>query len=310
MDSSVPPGQPASSVPAEAARRARARRGLGIYFTVLVLGSGLLEFLLIRTGEPIGKHTGLIALLMWTPAFASLVARLVLREGIRDVSFRFGGKEGGRALLIAWLYPLSVGFAAYGLAWIAGLAAFAPPETGRLAIAGLTPMARFAALLGLNLTVGAVVSCVFAAGEEIGWRGYMLTRLIDAGLRRPVLASGVIWAAWHLPLILTGQYASSGKPALSAALFLCDVVAIAYLIARLRLESGSVWPAVLLHGSWNTLIQGVFDVSSKGSTLLIGESGVFVVVFNILFVLLLTRGTWRVRRSPRESPEPLRGLAA
>ncbi len=291
-------------------RRRRARRGLWIYFTVLAAGSGLLEFLLIRTGDPIQKHMGLVSLLMWTPAFASFVARISLREGIRDVSFRFGGREGGRALLLAWLYPLAVGFAAYGLAWISGLAAFAPPESARLGTAGLSSAARFAAVLGLNLTVGAAVSSLFAAGEEIGWRGYMLTRLIDVGIERPVLASGILWGAWHVPLILSGQYASSPKPGLSAALFLADIVAFAYLAARIRLESGSVWPAVLLHGSWNTLIQGVFDTSTKGSTLLIGESGIFVVAFDILFVLALTRGTWQIRRSPQEAPRPLRGLSA
>jgi uncharacterized protein len=49
-----------------------------------------------------------------------------------------------------------------------------------------------------------VLSCVSAAGEEIGWRGYMLTRLTEGGIRYPVLASGVIWGLWHVPLIVTG----------------------------------------------------------------------------------------------------------
>ena len=308
MRERLPTRMSASAAP-QLDRRRRARRGLAIYFAVLVVGSGLLEFLLIRTGEPIQRHMGLISLLMWTPAFASLVARLLLREGIRDVSFRFGGKEGGRALLIAWLYPLSVGFAAYGLAWIAGLASFAPPELTRLGMSGGSAVARFATLLWVNLTLGVIVSSATAAGEEIGWRGYMLTRLIDAGLPRPVLTSGLIWGAWHLPLILTGQYASSPRPLLSAALFLANVVAFAYLAAKLRLQSGSVWPAVILHGSWNTLIQGVFDRSTAGSPFLLGESGILVVAFDILFVFLLVRGTWTAKRAPQDPPTPLRAAA-
>jgi membrane protease YdiL (CAAX protease family) len=174
---------------------------------------------------------------------------------------------------------------------------------------GGSSAARFATLLGLNLTIGTLVSSATAAGEEIGWRGYMLTRLIDAGLRRPVLASGLIWGAWHMPLILTGQYASSRMPALSAILFLLDILAFAYLAAKLRLESGSVWPAVLLHGSWNTLIQGVFDRSTDGSPFLLGESGILVVAFDILFVVLLVRGTWTVKRAPQDPPTPLRAVS-
>jgi membrane protease YdiL (CAAX protease family) len=242
---------------------------------------------------------------MSTPTFASLAARLLLREGIRDVSFRFGGRAGARALLIAWLYPLAVGFAAYGIAWIAGWSAFTPPEMTRIGLADAPALTRFLLRLGVNATIGTLTSCLFAAGEEIGWRGYMLTRLVDAGVRRPVLLSGIVWGLWHVPLILSGQYASSPMPALSAFLFLVEVVAIAYLIARLRLESGSVWPAILLHGSWNALIQGVFDASTTGSTLLTGESGILVVLCDVVGVLLLCRGTWRAKRFPAETPTTL-----
>ena len=42
------------------------------------------------------------------------------------------------------------------------------------------------------------------AGEEIGWHGYMLTRLVDAGMAKPILTSGLIWGLWHVPLILGG----------------------------------------------------------------------------------------------------------
>jgi len=239
--------------------RSRARAGLAIYFGVLVPCTATIETLLIRTGEPIQRHFGLVFLLMWSPAFASAVARTILREGISDVSFRPGGRRGLRALAIAWLYPVAVGFLAYGPAWAAKLAAFAPPSLERAGLGTAGPGARFAALLALQLTIGTAVSILSAAGEEIGWRGYMLTRLIDAGVPRPILASGIVWCLWHVPLILTGQYASSQRPALSAAIFFIDILAFAYLSARLRLESGSVWPAVLIHASWNavTLLQAV-----------------------------------------------------
>ena len=63
------------------------------------------------------------------------------------------------------------------------------------------------------------IAAISATGEEIGWRGYMLTRLVDAKIPRPILVSGLIWWGWHAPLILSGQYASGPYPALSALLF-------------------------------------------------------------------------------------------
>jgi membrane protease YdiL (CAAX protease family) len=277
------------------AGQARARQGLGIYFAVLIPLTGVLEYLVLRTGDPIGKHGGLIFLLMWSPALASLVARIALREGVADVSFRIGGGNGLRAAAIACFYPLAVGIAAYGTAWAAGLARFSPPPLASLGLYGSPAPARFGILLAMALTAGTAVSMISAAGEEIGWRGYMLTRLIDAGVPRPVLASGLIWGAWHLPLILSGQYASSERPALSAAIFLINIVAFAYLSAKLRLGSGSVWPPVVLHASWNAIIQTVFDASTTGakSSFWVGESGVLVTAANLCFVLLLVRGSWR-----------------
>jgi membrane protease YdiL (CAAX protease family) len=292
----------------------QARRGLAIYFTVLVAGSATVEYLILRAGDSIGHHPGLIFLLMWVPAIAAFVARLVLREGVRDISFRPGGPRGARALLIAWLFPVAVGAIAYGVAWTTGLAgagglAGAAPKLVTTLAPSAGAFVRFVIYLGLALTAGTVVGALSAGGEELGWRGYMLTRLVDAGVPQPLLVSGLIWGAWHLPLILSGQYAAGPYPLLSAALFMVDVVGIAIVIGCLRLNSGSIWPAIVLHASWNAVIQGPFDMSSTGSAaaLWVGESGVLVAIVSVAGAVIMLRRGWVVRRFPSDgdaSPVP------
>ncbi|MDQ6926645.1 MAG: CPBP family intramembrane metalloprotease, partial [Candidatus Eremiobacteraeota bacterium] len=269
-----------------------------IYLAIVAVVSGIIEVRLIRAGGDINTHIGLIFLLMWTPAAASLIARLAMDEGVRDVSFRLGGRRAARALLIAWLLPVCVGAVAYGAAWATGLVHFAPPAINEATIGWSRPL-RFIAFLGITMSAGTLFSCLSAAGEEIGWRGYMLTRLIAARVPYPLFASGVIWGAWHLPLIFTGQYASSSRPALSAALFMADVIAIAVVIGILRLYSGSVWPAVLLHATWNAVIQGPFDrtFTGAGAELWVGESGVLVALTMIVVAVLVLRW-WSAQPSP------------
>lgn len=262
---------------------ANARKGLAIYFVVLIILTGLLDRLLLRTGDPIANHIGLVYLLMWTPAIASFVARLILREGIRDVSFKLQRAFGLKALIIGWLYPVAVGAIAYGLAWLTGLATFA------------TSGMSFITALAFNLIVGVLYSATSTTGEEIGWRGYMLTRLFDAKIPRPVLISGVIWGLWHLPLILSGQYASGPNPTLSAVIFMALIVPTTYLVSWLRLQSGSIWPPIIFHASWNSLIQGVFDQSTKETSIWLGESGILVAL-----VLFLVRGRWAIKHTPTE----------
>jgi uncharacterized protein len=55
---------------------------------------------------------------MWSvaAAAASIVARLVLREGVTAVSFRFGGRPTLAAVVVGLLFPLVIGGVAFGVA--------------------------------------------------------------------------------------------------------------------------------------------------------------------------------------------------
>ena len=103
----------------------------------------------------------------------------------------------------------------------------------------------------------------------------MLTRLIDAGLPKPILISGLIWRLWHVPLILGGVLLVGPPPLLAAALWMVTATAFSFVFARLRLATGSVWPAITLHSAWNAVIQTAFDPasSSAGAELWIGGIG-------------------------------------
>ncbi len=43
---------------------------------------------------------------------------------------------------------------------------------------------------------------LFALGEEIGWRGYLLPKLSGLGPVRAALLAGLLHGLWHLPIIL------------------------------------------------------------------------------------------------------------
>ncbi|MBI2824367.1 MAG: CPBP family intramembrane metalloprotease [Planctomycetia bacterium] len=277
----------------------RARRGLLIYLGVLAAGSSLFEGLLLRAGDSIRNHVELVLPLMWMPAVAAVVARLVLRDGFKDVSFRWGGRRGFQMAITGWLFPVAVGTVAYGLAWSTGLALFKTPAVPGLP-AVTAPIDALCLLLAIRLSIGVVIAAIAAAGEEIGWRGYMLSRLIEAGVPCPIFVSGLVWAAWHLPLILGGVYASGPYPILSACLFVVAIVAQGFVLARLRLASGSVWPAIIGHSAWNATIQGVFDFStiSPSSGPWVGESGILVALTMFAFAWPFMRGTWPAYRAP------------
>jgi membrane protease YdiL (CAAX protease family) len=83
-------------------------------------------------------------------------------------------------------------------------------------------------------------------GEELGWRGFALPRM----LRRfsPFKASlilGIIWGIWHLPSFYVSSMVQAG---LSLPLFLLNAVCLSFLASWLFMNTGgSVLITVLLH---------------------------------------------------------------
>lgn len=234
--------------------------------------------------------------IMFAPGVAAVVTRLLLCEGFADVSFRLVRP---RWIGLAVLFPLAAALAAYLAAWLTGIAGFGP-HAGLGSRVGLDDPAlpgwvRLAGALLVGVPLSATVGLLTGAlAEEVGWRGYLLPRLIDAGVPRPVLVSGLIWALWHLPLAIGGAYLTGSPRLLVVAVFCANAVVFGYVLAWLRLSSGSVWPAAVGHAVWNAAVQGALDKATTGehAWLWVGEQGLLLVAANLALVLVLTQRWW------------------
>jgi len=291
METPTPSRAPTLAPPVQ-----QARRGLLVFASLLVPLS-LLGYWFWYMNKAIELPLVATTPLMWSPALASVITRLVLREGFADVSFQWGGRRSLRAILLAFAVPLAVGSLAYGTAYLAGLAQFAPPALPFLPPSA-GPLASFALVLALSGTLGTLVLLLTTAGEEIGWRGYLLPRLIQAGAPRPILLTGLIWGAWHLVPLFTVGYAAGPSPLFSALILMIQIVAFGYIVAWMRLDTGSIWPCVVAHAAWNAIINGAFTPATQGATAFywIGESGVLVMLALVGATLVIGRARRRTTR--------------
>jgi hypothetical protein len=66
------------------------------------------------------------------------------------------------------------------------------------------------------------------------------------------------------------------------------------------LETGSIWPAIGLHASWNSIIQSAFGAASTGTgaALWVGESGILTALALVVAAIIFSRGHWTIRRVP------------
>lgn len=237
-------------------------------FTFLGLTFGLSAVFwgLIISAGSLGTHGGLYVLaLMWCPGVSALITRLVFQRNVRGQGWRLGAP---RWLGLAYVLPILYAIPAYGFVWLAKLGGF--------------DLSRFKTGIVTFVVLGSLQSLLSATGEELGWRGFLVPTLAKTmPFGRVAVISGAIWAAWHVPLILFADY-NSGTPSwYGVPCFAIMVIAIAIPAAWLRLRSGSVWPAAILHASHNLWVQAFFDrvtVDTGPTRWLTGEFGAMLAI--------------------------------
>ena len=90
-------------------------------------------------------------------------------------------------------------------------------------------------------------------GEELGWRGFLLPRLLQR--HSPLAASlilAVVWALWHAPIDLTAGFLVQGPGALLARFLWTLPVTILFTWLYLRCK-GALLSALFLHASMGLL---------------------------------------------------------
>lgn len=120
-------------------------------------------------------------------------------------------------MLLSYLLPLAYTFVAYAVIWLVGLGKFDPAALYKFVSEAHGPASRPFGIVGtyavIMLTFGFIVNCFAALGEELGWRGLLVPELAKATtFTKTALLSGAIWAVWHWPVMLSGEYNSTGTP--------------------------------------------------------------------------------------------------
>lgn len=112
----------------------------------------------------------------------------------------------------------------------------------------------------VNAVVGIVLVSFFAFFEEIGWRVWLLPRLIDAfDVRTAVFLSAIIWSLWHVPFVFGGIQRIEGVPtATMLILYPLGLVGAGIVLGWLWIHSHSIWIVTLAHGALNNWGQFAF----------------------------------------------------
>jgi membrane protease YdiL (CAAX protease family) len=134
------------------------------------------------------------------------------------------------------------------------------------------PLHPFWLALIQGLAAGITVNGAFAFGEELGWRGFLQREVEKLGFYRSSLFVGVIWGAWHAPVILQGHNYPQ-HPVAGVFLMVLWCTLLAPLFTYIRARSGSVIAAAVFHGSINGTVGISFMLIRGGNDLTSGMLG-------------------------------------
>ena len=109
--------------------------------------------------------------------------------------------------------------------------------------------------LSLTFWIGLIVVNLLAGptGEEAGWRGFALPRLLEryTPLKAGIIL-GIVWDFWHLPLWITSGYTSINL-LLYCLFFSIGIVSLSVLMTWIFCKTAkSLVPMVIVHFSFNT----------------------------------------------------------
>ncbi len=273
---------------------------LAAYLILVAVLSGGLILLMRMLGQK-GYYVG--QFYMFTPAIAAVICRLFFYErGFSDARLNIGRL---RHYLRFYLLTLAVVAACYLAYWMFGAVSW--DFTGNTFLAslaeqmeatgkdindlpiGLTPKMMLLLFAIGGLTVFNVPFTVMGFGEEFGWRGYMLPLVYRlAAPWKAFLVCGVIWFAWHTPLVLVfpkTQQMTAAENVVNALVLAAGSVATFVFLGYVLAETRSIWVASFTHAVLNNASRSLayFAVVDNQILANVALTAVMVVVVLALY---------------------------
>jgi hypothetical protein len=227
---------------------------------------------------------------MWVPAISTvIVVKFITKEGFGVTNFRIGRLRpyAVSALVIPAAFAII-----YAATWLLGLATpdwqlqslrHALLAKGADASDLPDPRMLLPAIFVASLVMGPVVNGVFGFGEEYGWRGYLLPKLMPLGKWKAYTLVGIIWGFWHAPLVLAG-FNYPGFPVLGVLAMIGMTTTLGFYINEMTLQHRSSLLAGWMHGAFNGQFYGLWRILFPDAHPLLG--GVTGLVGMIVWAIL------------------------
>lgn len=249
----------------------------------LILGSMQESF-----GEKVVLYNKLfLVMVMFFPGISALIVRkFINKECLKDPMTRFGSWKPYLqvTLFIPFLYILI--YAITGLLYPPDFTLKSFMSQAGIEEIPLDPSSIISVIFIVTLFIAPLANFIPAFGEEIGWRGFLLPKLLPFGQQKALIISGIIWGLWHLPFVFFLGYGNYENKIAGAIIFTALITLLGVYIGALALKNKSTLLASYMHGIFNAQDHGIWIVTHTNYNHLIGGSEGLIGVIVLLPVAL------------------------
>ena len=285
----------------------RSWKKIGCFYGLTMLFAGVFDAFELHAGKMDSGNLLYVTGAMWSPALAAFATKRIFGESVRDLPWKWGD---ARYPWLGYLIPILYTVPVYAIVWMSGLGAFnlasLTKTTESFGWQNFPTSLALALFVVVTASLGMVGKLSRALGEEIGWRGFLVPELAKVtSFPMVALISGLMWAAYHYPVLLFGDYNAGGPAWFGLSCFTVMVVADSFILAWLTLRSRSLWPAAISHASHNLFIQSIFTPLTRDT----GPTKYIIDEFGVGLVVTVGIGALVAWRLPRKGEAPTRFAA-
>ena len=244
---------------------------------------------------------GTWAIAMWGPGLAAILTTLfVEKQPLSSLRLKTLGPR--KYYVWAWLLPPVLTLLALAVTILLSTGQFDPDLSMMNQILASAPAGTqlpsasqaISIQLLFAITLAPFINMLFALGEELGWRGFLLPHLLPLGQWPAILISGAIWGFWHAPTTLLFGYNFPMHPYLGVLFMMIGCTLLGTILSWLYLNTRSPWTTALAHGAVNAapgvaifFLKPGFDTAFGGT--LLGLAGWISMGFFIAWLMLSKR---------------------
>lgn len=261
------------------------RNEIVLYIIINLLIALVLALVILKSSD---AARNIILLIMFIPSITAIIFQKINRISIKQYLVQSVKGTNLKSIIFAIMYPLLFILACAAIALATGL--------GKPNIDKILSVNRF-----INFAVNSVLTILPAIGEEYGWRGYLLPKLIGIqGKVKATISLSIVWVLYHIPVIYIIARMGAGSPAISLLVQASSLFVLAFSFSYCYYISKSIISVIIMHAFWNSVNTWVLgDIFSyktamiEGNIFFINGEGLIGFVLGVIPMIIIIKKLYK-----------------